>query len=201
MLDAAFVRDHLDAVRAAMQNRGVQTFDDLEELAKLEVRRRTLIPEHEGLKREQNAAADEVARAKRQGQDASGLFARNKERGQRIKQLEIELAALEENRKRLLLNVPNVPHAVGAGGSERGGQPARCAAGASRAPSTSSRRRTGTSARSSASSTSSGRPRSPARASRCSGRLARGSSARSSTSCSTCTRASTATPRCCRRSS
>jgi len=110
MLDAAFVRDHLDAVRAAMRNRGVQSFDDLEELAKLEVRRRVLIPEHEGLKREQNAAADEIARAKRQGQDASGLFARSKERGQRIKQLEVELAALEENRKRLLLNVPNVPH-------------------------------------------------------------------------------------------
>ena len=110
MLDAAFVRDHLDAVRAAMQSRGVQTFDDLEELATLELRRRALIPEHEGLKREQNAAADEIARAKRQGQDASGLFAGNKERGQRIKQLEAELAALEENRKRLLLNVPNLPH-------------------------------------------------------------------------------------------
>jgi len=111
MLDATFVRDHLDAVRAAMEHRGLRSFDDLEELAKTEVRRRALIPELEGLKREQNTAADEVARAKRQGQDASPLFARSKERGQRIKQLEIELAALEENRKRLLLNVPNVPHA------------------------------------------------------------------------------------------
>jgi len=111
MLDAIFVRDHLDAVRAAMEHRVLRSFDDLEELAKTEVRRRALIPELEGLKREQNTAADEVARAKRQGQDASPLFARSKERGQRIKQLEIELAALEENRKRLLLNVPNVPHA------------------------------------------------------------------------------------------
>ncbi len=111
MLDPVFVRDHLDQVRTALTNRGVTSFDDLEELSRTEVRRRSLIPEMEGLKREQNAAADEIARAKRQGQDASGLFGANKARGQRIKQLEIELATLDENRKRLLLNVPNLPHA------------------------------------------------------------------------------------------
>ena len=75
MLDAAYVREHLDDVRAALKNRGLQADADLEQLATLESRRRRLIPEIEGLKREQNAAGDEVARAKRQGQDASHIFA------------------------------------------------------------------------------------------------------------------------------
>ena len=71
MLDPAFVRDHLDEVRTGLRNRGLEPDAELEQLATLEARRRRLIPEVEGLKREQNAAGDEVARAKRQGHDAS----------------------------------------------------------------------------------------------------------------------------------
>src|SRR5206468_9136053 len=67
MLDAGFVRDHIDDVRTGLRNRGLQPDAELEQIATLETRRRRLIPEMEGLKREQNAAGDEIARAKRQG--------------------------------------------------------------------------------------------------------------------------------------
>ena len=111
MLDSAFVRDHVDDVRRGFQNRGLQADADLEQLTTLETRRRRLIPEIEGLKREQNAAADEVARAKRNGQDASPIFAANKARAQQIKQLEIQLDQVEQQRTGLLLTLPNLPHA------------------------------------------------------------------------------------------
>jgi seryl-tRNA synthetase len=111
MIDPAFVRDHLDDVRAAFRNRGLDADADLEQLATLETRRRRLIPEIEGLKREQNAAGDEVARAKRQGQDATPLFAASKARGQQIRQLEIQLDQTEHQRTALLLTLPNLPHA------------------------------------------------------------------------------------------
>ena len=52
-----------------------------------------MIPQLEGLKREQNTAGDEVARAKRQGLDARPIFEANKQRAQQIKQLEVELDA------------------------------------------------------------------------------------------------------------
>ena len=68
MLDPALLRDNLEGLRAALQKRGVDLTSELEELATLESRRRRILPELEGLKREQNAAGDEVARAKRQGQ-------------------------------------------------------------------------------------------------------------------------------------
>src|SRR5690606_22513137 len=84
MLDAGFVREHMDDVKRGLQSRGMQPDADLDQFAALESRRRALIPEIEGLKREQNAAADEVARAKRQGQDPSSIFAANKARGQQI---------------------------------------------------------------------------------------------------------------------
>src|SRR5258705_7660556 len=71
MIDPAYLRENLQTVRAALANRGVDMTRELEELAALETRRRRLLPELEGLKREQNTAGDEVARAKRQGLDTA----------------------------------------------------------------------------------------------------------------------------------
>src|SRR6476660_6109545 len=111
MLDPAYVREHMDAVRAGLVNRGLQPDSELEQLATLENRRRRLIPELEGLKRDQNAAGDEVARAKRQGKDASGIFEANRQRAQQIRQLGIELDQVEYQRTALLMSWPNLPHA------------------------------------------------------------------------------------------
>jgi seryl-tRNA synthetase len=110
MIDPAYVRDRMDDVRRGLSNRGVRADAELEQLATLENRRRRLIPELEGLKREQNAAGDEIARAKRQGQDASSLFAANKARAQQIRQLEIQLDQVEQQRAALLMGLPNLPH-------------------------------------------------------------------------------------------
>ena len=112
MLDPAFVRDHTDEVRAGLQNRGLDPASLLAPFGALDARRRELIPQVEGLKREQNAAGEEVARAKKQGLDPSAIFAANKARGQQIKQLEAELDAVEQQRHDLLMTVPNLPHAT-----------------------------------------------------------------------------------------
>src|SRR5688572_27734507 len=111
MLDPAYVRDNQEAVKRGLENRGMLVEGELEKLATLENRRRRLIPELEGLKREQNAAGDEVARAKRQGKDASGIFDANRQRAQQIRQLDIELNQVEHQRTSLLMGLPNVPHA------------------------------------------------------------------------------------------
>jgi len=111
MLDAGFVRDHIEDVRAGLRSRGLQPDAELEQIATLETRRRRLIPEMEGLKREQNAAGDEIARAKRQGKDASDIFAANKARALHIRQLEVQVDQVEQQRASLLMTIPNLPHA------------------------------------------------------------------------------------------
>ena len=111
MLDPAIVRDRLEDVRTGYRNRGLSVDGELEQLSTLETRRRRLIPEMEGLKREQNASGDEIARAKRQGKDASDVFAANKARAQQIKQLEIQVDQVEQQRNMLLMTLPNLPHA------------------------------------------------------------------------------------------
>ncbi|MCX6549513.1 MAG: serine--tRNA ligase [Acidobacteria bacterium] len=110
MLDPTFVRDHLDIVREKLSQRHMRMDAELDALAALDAERRTQIPAVEDLKRQQNAAGDEVARAKKAGQDASHLFAANKARGQEIKLLETRLEELEERRKNILLTIPNLPH-------------------------------------------------------------------------------------------
>jgi seryl-tRNA synthetase len=111
MLDPAYVREHMDEVREGLRSRGLQPEAELEQLGTLEARRRRLIPELEGLKREQNTAGDEVARAKRRGEDASPIFEKNKARAQQIRQLEIQLDQVEQQRALLLMTLPNLPHA------------------------------------------------------------------------------------------
>jgi seryl-tRNA synthetase len=111
MLDPAFLRDDLGVVRSALETRGVDFTSELEDLATLETRRRRLLPEIEGLKRDQNAVGDEVARAKRQGLDATKLQEASRQRSQQIKQLSIELDLVETRRNRGLLMIPNLPHA------------------------------------------------------------------------------------------
>jgi seryl-tRNA synthetase len=121
MLDPAFVRDHLDIVRERLASRGKRLDAELDALAALDAERRALIPRIEELKRQQNAAGEEVARAKKAGQDASHLFAANKARGAEIRALETELEGIESRRRPILLTLPNLPHEtvpVGAGAED-----------------------------------------------------------------------------------
>jgi seryl-tRNA synthetase len=121
MLDPAFVRDHMDEVRKGLKSRGLDIDKALEEIVTLETARRRLIPEVEGLQRQQNAAGDEVARAKRQGRDASPILEANKLRAQQIKQLSVQLDSVAHQRDHALLLLPNLPHAsvpVGSGSAD-----------------------------------------------------------------------------------
>jgi len=111
MLDPVQVRDQIEIVREGLRSRGLDPDKALEEIATLQADRRRLIPEVEGLKREQNAAGEEVARAKRQGLDTTAIQDANRARAQQIKQLGVELDAIEERLQQQLLTLPNLPHA------------------------------------------------------------------------------------------
>ena len=111
MLDPLYVRDHIEAVRTGLRNRGLDPDKALEQIATLETARRRLIPELEGLKRQQNTSGDEIARAKRQGKDTTPIQEANRTRAQQIKQLGIQLDATDYQRNEALLTLPNLPHA------------------------------------------------------------------------------------------
>jgi seryl-tRNA synthetase len=113
MLDPAYIRDHVEEVRAGLRNRGMDPDKALEDIATLETARRRLIPEIEGLKRQQNASGDQIAQARRQGKekDAVALQEAGKHRAAQIKQLGVQLDSIEYQRQQATIVLPNLPHA------------------------------------------------------------------------------------------
>jgi seryl-tRNA synthetase len=110
MLDPADLRDRLDVVAERLRSRGTDLTREIETLAALDAERRRLLPLVENLKRDQNAAGEAVARAKRDGRDATELLAANKARAATIREHEVALSEVDRRRDALLLTLPNVPH-------------------------------------------------------------------------------------------
>jgi seryl-tRNA synthetase len=110
MLDPVSVRDDIDEIRSGLRRRGMDPDRALDEIATLDAARRRLIQEVEGLKRLQNTSGDEIAKAKRQGLETTAIQTANRARSQQIRQLDIQLDAIEHQRSRALLLLPNLPH-------------------------------------------------------------------------------------------
>ena len=110
MLDPAYIRDHIDEVRNGLRNRGLDPDKALEEIATLETARRRIIPELEGLQRQQNTSGDEIARAKRQGKDITPVQEASRARAQQIKQMGLQLDSIEHRREAAVIVLPNLPH-------------------------------------------------------------------------------------------
>jgi seryl-tRNA synthetase len=118
MLDAALLRNDLDAVIQGLAKRGVVL--DREEFARLEGERRRVIQEAEVLKAERNRVSDQVAQLKRAKQDASALIDSQKEVGEQLKGLEAAEKAAETAFRAFLATIPNLPHeSVPVGQDER----------------------------------------------------------------------------------
>lgn len=109
MLDVKRVRENFDSVKAAVERRGKGDFG-IDNVLKLDTRRRELLAEVERLKNKQNTASREVPKLKREGEDTSALFAEMKELSSKIKTLDAEVSKVEDELHNALLNVPNTPN-------------------------------------------------------------------------------------------
>jgi seryl-tRNA synthetase len=107
MLDLKRIRAEPDAARAALARRGAA--EALDELLALDARRRELLPQVEEGRAERNRASDEIAAAKRAGEDAADRISEMRELGGRIKALESELGGIEARRDELAAGLPNLP--------------------------------------------------------------------------------------------
>jgi seryl-tRNA synthetase len=107
MLDRTWVRDHLDEMEAAMRNRRAPV--DIEAIRRLDGERRKALFEVENLKAKRNAASGDIARLKKEGKDASPLIDAMRGAGDRIKDLDAQVAATDEALDAILMTIPNLP--------------------------------------------------------------------------------------------
>ncbi|MEN0939967.1 serine--tRNA ligase [Listeria monocytogenes] len=109
MLDVKLLRNNFDKVKQKLQNRG-EDLGEFEKFGELDKRRRTLIVETEALKSQRNEVSQEIAKLKREKQDADAKIEEMRVVGDRIKTLDIELREIDEKLDMILMSIPNIPH-------------------------------------------------------------------------------------------
>lgn len=110
MLDAKRLRTDLDEVKAALKKRCKEY--DLDKFTELDTKRRALIQEVEELKSKQNADTKQIPILKKEGKDTSALMAEMKELSDKIKEIDTEAKAVDEEIRNYLLSIPNTPNAL-----------------------------------------------------------------------------------------
>ncbi len=109
MLDARFVRENPDLVRAAMSSRNSAW--DVDAFMRLDEDRRRLIGETEALQAQRNDSSKAIGALMQRGrsEEAEAAKASVREINERVKLLEDELERIAETAQGLLLEAPNLP--------------------------------------------------------------------------------------------
>lgn len=108
MLDLKFIRENPEIVKRVIELKGEK--DRVDEILKLDERRRELIKKGDALKAKRNDVTEEIANLKKQGKDATELIEEMRKVSEEIKMIDSELKSVESELENLLLWVPNIPH-------------------------------------------------------------------------------------------
>lgn len=108
MLDIRAIRANPEAARQGLAKKKAGA--GLDQLLETDARRRGLLTEVEALKAAKNTASEDIGRKKKAGQDAAADIARLQQANVRIKELEEQVKAVDDDLSRQLLYLPNIPH-------------------------------------------------------------------------------------------
>jgi seryl-tRNA synthetase len=109
MLEIKFVRQNLETVQKALETRGQST--DLDAFKTCDDERRAILQELEDLRHQRNVVSDQIAEMKKAGENADTVVAKMREVSSKIKALDKALAEILETFEKILLRLPNIPHA------------------------------------------------------------------------------------------
>ena len=108
MHDLNYFRDHLDVFADMAKKRGITL--DMDAFRALDKERRELITANEQRKALRNKASEEIARLKKEKQNAEALISEMKQLSELIKRSDERVAELDRTQRDLLLTIPNIPH-------------------------------------------------------------------------------------------
>ncbi len=110
MIDLRLVRNDYGAVRASLARRGID-LSELEQVAALDERHRSLTTERDSVRHEVKELSQQVGRLKRdsRGDEADAVAAESRKQGEREKALADEADEVAAEVHDLLLHIPNLP--------------------------------------------------------------------------------------------
>ena len=111
MLDLKRIRNNPEEIKKALTNRG-EDFDlsVIDEVIKLDEKRRTILSEVEVLKSKRNQVSAEIPKLKKAGEDVAPIMSEMKELGNEIKEHDTNLSEVNEKLEYLMLRIPNIPN-------------------------------------------------------------------------------------------
>ena len=108
MIDIKKLREDFDKTAAELARRGVEK-ERLEKARDLDTKRRALVGETETLKAKRNAASKEIGKIAKEGGDIAAAKEEMRKVGDRIAEIDKELAQVEVDLRETLLMIPNIP--------------------------------------------------------------------------------------------
>jgi len=105
MIDIKFLRDNPDVVRASQKGRG-ESVELVDQILIADEKRRAALSEFENLRQEQNVLSKSVGAAK--GDEKTALLASAKELAEKVKAADAKRAEVEEEAKKLTLQLSNL---------------------------------------------------------------------------------------------
>ncbi|MNW32257.1 Serine--tRNA ligase [compost metagenome] len=125
VLDVKILRNDFSRVEQALQNRG-KSLELISGFPEMDTRRRELLQESEALKNRRNTVSGEVAKLKKNKENADDLILEMRQVSDRIKELDDQVRELEEQIEELTMAIPNLPSTdVPVGASEEENQEVR----------------------------------------------------------------------------
>src|SRR5690606_39138436 len=109
MLDARWVADHLDETRAGLARRNAALPALLDPVAGLALQRRQAVQALELKQAERNRGSEAMAKADKKSPEFATQRDALKAVSAGIKDLEVELAKVEEELEAAMLSIPNLP--------------------------------------------------------------------------------------------
>jgi seryl-tRNA synthetase len=109
MLDIKLIRENPDFVRDGLATRNSPV--DIAEVLALDERRRAAITEADQLKNTRNDVSRQIGVLKKAGQDTSEIQRQTREIGEKIAALDNAVREIEAQQEKLMLAIPNLPHA------------------------------------------------------------------------------------------
>ena len=110
MLDIKWVRSHPEETKEAMKRRNKDMDAVVDKIIEIDRQRREISAERDEKKAKQNRISKEIPVKKKNGEDVSELLADMKRFSEEVKESVAKASELEHKQKRLLLQIPNIPH-------------------------------------------------------------------------------------------